>query len=325
MRKCVLCLKPFRASKKEHILPNAIGWRRASPKYVCSECNGRTSWLDKELAKSVETLTTLISPPGRRSLAPSIPGLDSDAPIVIRPGGKAELPSVFETTDSAGQQRANVHPDALPDYLETLHSRGRRVKETSLIDSPFDVQFALDSIAVTGEAILAALKAGLHFTAHYIPLRDLREEPVERLRSQLLSDAPSVFELVEDFQWDFDLPAIDTESFYHGIKLIACPKTGALVVRVHVYGMLRIRYVLGYSYEGRRHSEPYYVERPTQTQVNSSEGRTKCMHPLSALLGISHSIQRAQEGSATYFDENAHVVLPPEWRTRAAEAKVASE
>lgn len=63
MAQCVFCGKTLSSNEKpEHIIPNAIGGRLTSSSIVCSDCNNKYSYLDKNLCEDLKHFTAILRP-----------------------------------------------------------------------------------------------------------------------------------------------------------------------------------------------------------------------------------------------------------------------
>ena len=128
------------------------------------------------------------------------------------------------------------------------------------------------------ESVIAMGKAALHFAALFVPFRQLRGSGIDVLRNALLTRQTDVQALSGVTAWDYEFPDISDTAFYHALQMTACPETHCLYVRVHVYGMIRMRFVLSDTYSGRRHSVRTCIEQPKTGE--REEFRRRCAHPI---------------------------------------------
>jgi hypothetical protein len=87
----------------EDILQKAFGGKKTSSTLICKDCNNQLgNTIDRELAKSLEWVTNLIDPVGRRKDAPTLKNVeDQDGnKWHVAPGGKPSVPyqSIGPTT-----------------------------------------------------------------------------------------------------------------------------------------------------------------------------------------------------------------------------------
>lgn len=63
MAQCIFCGKTLSLNEKpEHIIPNAIGGRLTASSIVCSDCNNKYSYLDKNLCEDLKHFTAILRP-----------------------------------------------------------------------------------------------------------------------------------------------------------------------------------------------------------------------------------------------------------------------
>lgn len=278
--RCILCEGAFAPSSEEHILPNALGWPLATREIICSSCNQATSRTDVTLTDAVKAVTTFINPPHRRSTAPSIRPRGTDAPIQIAAGGKVRLPDVYQIDSPDDGKMFSISDDALGDFRRKQAERGRGVEIRSRIDAVDVHDSSVTMVDVHMPAILAPLcKTALHACAYVIRDWDRRGAPVEALRHAALSTEPGWPSGLA--AWDFDQAPLDSSPFYHALSVTSCPQTGIVAVRIHVYGLIRIRFVVDTHYTGSEHAVTTIVVSPRTGQQNQFEG--VCPHPLPLL------------------------------------------
>lgn len=100
---CLYHRKDRTDSSVEDILQRAFGGKKTSSTLICSECNNKLgSTIDKALAESLEWVTTLVDPVGRRRPAATLKNVvDEDGnKWHVSPGGKPSVPyqSIAPTT-----------------------------------------------------------------------------------------------------------------------------------------------------------------------------------------------------------------------------------
>ncbi len=327
---CIVCRQPFQPATREHILPNAVGWTTATSHVVCPDCNCATTSYDKAIADSFSLVTTWLDPPGRRVRTPASSGmtasisarfLDDDAGepsrsftprerLRVEPGGQFTTPGVF-SVPSSGSDRETIFWDTEEDrdaWLRKLESRGNRPKLVRNGAARLRVTTELQLYAVQATALPGLGKSALHFARLKIEDWDGSGQGADTIRTALASgQAPGAAGSTADY----DLPDLSSSPFYHGLQVIACPRTGCLAVRVHVYGLVRARFVLSDHYAGSSHVIQTCVETPRD---RGKEERTEsCYHPLPWLMERT-SLRDTDFGerSSLYFRAHSDALpLPP--------------
>lgn len=62
-KKCLFCGKQLTDKEKpEHIIPNALGGKLKSQSIICSDCNNKYSYLDKNLCNDLQNFTAILRP-----------------------------------------------------------------------------------------------------------------------------------------------------------------------------------------------------------------------------------------------------------------------
>lgn len=60
---CIFCGKTLSSNEKpEHIIPNAIGGKLTASSIICSDCNNKYSYLDKNLCEDLQHFTAILRP-----------------------------------------------------------------------------------------------------------------------------------------------------------------------------------------------------------------------------------------------------------------------
>lgn len=159
---CALCLCEFEPTTLEHVLPNALGWRRASRDKICPRCNSNSSNYDADLAEAVSFLTLLIAPSGRRDEPPAFRPEFATAPLRILPKGEMQLPNMYLV--DAEKQIFAIASEAIEDVRVKVTQRGRELRFIERRDATYE-KFAVRPVRVTGRALTAMSKSALHFAA----------------------------------------------------------------------------------------------------------------------------------------------------------------
>lgn len=296
---CVVCLEEFTPGAAEHILPNGLGWREKTRDIVCPKCNAATSPLDSQLTHAFEGLTTLINPRGRRKTAPgfearrvrvSAPAssepfsIEAAEPLLLRAGPIPVMPRLIHARRPDGKEVVLWKtPEDLERWEAKAKGRGRVRSVTNKGMASLDFTFDLRVFDQTSAVWPSVAKAALHEAARLVPSWDRTGSGADAAR-ELVSGKPTSRLWV--MSWDHDLPAMSEEPFYHGMEVTACPDSRLLMVRVHVYGLLRCRIVLSDSYSGKEHFKRRTLEFPLSGE--SVCQALDCRHEIPWLVGFAH-------------------------------------
>lgn len=306
---CVLCARDFVEGSEEHILPNAIGWSQATTDIVCPACNTHTAKFDSELIGSVSALITIIDPVGRRNRAPGYEPKGTVLPVTIKAGGEVAMPGTF-TFQREGETWVSVDDAQLAEFTARMARKGRAVEFSEHVDRTEIPDAVIEVLDLRLPSLLAMGKAACHFAALHVPDWDRHGSGVAGLRDALIGSADSL-PGSGLFAWDFDQPPISDQPFYHGIELIACSEVGSICLRVHVFGLIRVRFVLTDSYRGDTHKFRTVARDPRTGEETVREGR--CPHPLPVLYARQRFHEYPTERARRYFAEHRHLIRPEEW------------
>ena len=149
--------------------------------------------------------------------------------------------------------------------------------------------------------LLSLIKAAMHWAALMAPSWDGEGRNADAIR-EILATGNST-ELSFDVD---DFPPIDGPPFHHTVSVIACPRTKVLIGRVVVYGILRIRIVLSYSYAGNEHG----VWTRTEDPINAAaeELAEVCGHPITWLLASHYGLDEYHSRSIAYLGEHRELI-----------------
>lgn len=309
---CALCRKSFEPGAAEHILPNAIGWSRATTDIVCPSCNAATSRFDQALIDSVKPLITLIDPPGRRKAAPSFAPAGTALPVTIRPGGEVVLPAeyIFERD---GERWVSVEDERWDEFLERMSARGQEIELTEHVTETSIPDAIVPVLDLSPAALPALGKSAIHVAAWQVSDWDRDGSGIAALRDVLVRGGDAL-PGSGVFSWDFDQPGLDEAPFYHGIQLLSCPQQRAICVRVHVFGLVRVRFVLSETYSGEVHKVLRWTRDPQSGDEQSEE--TSCPHPFAHLFALRRQDEYPIEAARSYFASNRHSVRPEHWEDK---------
>lgn len=165
--------------------------------------------------------------------------------------------------------------------------------------SPYAV-FAVSLGSPTFASLLGMAKAAIHFAAIEVSRKTVVGDGFREIRKCLLGQATR---LPTGTCWDFDTPDMTSTPFYHGIEVTACPQTACVSARVHLFGAIRVRFLLSTTYSGKRHVRRRFTRDPsTGVQEKCS---LSCEHPLPWLLNLSQSTAGAFAAGRSYYEEHA--------------------
>lgn len=309
---CALCQKPFEPGPAEHILPNALGWSRATAGIVCQQCNSATSKFDGALIGSVKSLITLIDPPGRRRAAPSFAPQGTSLPVTIRPGGEVVLPPEY-TFERDGERWVSVDDDRVEVFLERTRARGWQIELTEHVTETSIPDARIPVLDLSPAAIPALGKSAIHVAAWQVSDWDRDGNGIAALRDVLVHDGDAI-PGSGVFSWDFDQPDLDEAPFYHGIQLLSCPQQRAICVRVHVFGLVRVRFALSETYSGEVHRVLRWTRDPKSGEEQWEEA--PCPHPFAYLYAVRRQDEYPIEAARSYFANNRHSVRPEHWEDK---------
>ncbi len=303
---CVLCCETFEPMAEEHLLPNALGWSFSSDDVVCPKCNQSTSETDRVLTDSVAAITTLINPAGRRKRPPSIKPHGTPLPVTIGAGGSIDLPGSYKFEHAEHGPVLMVSEEALADVQAKASRRGQRFEIIETVESVEISQATINTLDLHPDAIVPLAKVALHATARFVPDWDRRGVGTDLLRTLALGLRTGW--PVGIAAWDFDQNALSSAPFCHAVAVTACPRSGTLTVRAHVYGLIRIRFLVSTTYRGTRHESIALVRSPIDG--SQEEKPTACPHPLDWLWMRRWPQEFPMDAAVAYFNEHRHLIAP---------------
>lgn len=198
----------------EDILQKAFGGRKTSSSLICGECNNRLgSTIDKELANSLEWVTTLIDPIGRRRAPATLKNV-ADAngnKWNIAPGGKPSVPyqSIGPTSwmgDVSKIEQARNNAEAKAKALG-IDNPNIEIKHESTHPAPIPFEFQIENQIAFRSACKSALellaligfddddrRSNLLLDARDFVMKGTAYEPVGWLVNSILPDVFGAFE-----------------------------------------------------------------------------------------------------------------------------------
>lgn len=175
---------------------------------------------------------------------------------------------------SAGEEMLSVSREAMNDTEAKMLARGKRLEWVGDTDTLRHVVAA--PFEFGSEAMRSLAKTAVHATADFFGERAaLGASQSRRLRNLALGLPDALAGLVV---WDYASAEMASEPFYHGVEATACPTTGILSVRVHVYGLWRVRFLVSDTYRGRLHSVRTRITDPIGDSQRVTP--TRCRHPI---------------------------------------------
>lgn len=317
MPRCVICRLAFTPGAVEHILPNALGWSRFTSNLVCPTCNAGTSTVDARLVASVQPLITLIDPPGRRTPPPAFRPGQTEYPVSVGPGGALSMPDEF-VFEKDGERWVSVASERLEEFEARMAGRGRAVEFVGQTNRTYIPDAVVRILDLNPPASVLALgKAAIHFAALKVGDWERNGEGADAIRGALIGAANSVPGNV--FAWDFDQPDLGETDFYHGLELYACPQLGTIGVRVHIFGLIRVRFTLTDSYRGENHQVVRLIRDPATGRDACSSA--PCPHPLPWLFARQRTAEYPTGKADAYFRARRHLIKPDGWDDQRDEAE----
>jgi len=132
--RCALCSGPMQAdnSSREHVIPNAIGGRKAVRGFICVDCNCTTgaTW-DHELAEQLTPLCALLDIQRQRGKAQpvSLETVKGDA-FLVHPDGRIRIPrTVFSEREREGGKEIDIRVSSMKDLKKMLPGLVRKYPE----------------------------------------------------------------------------------------------------------------------------------------------------------------------------------------------------
>ena len=186
-RPCALCETPLDDSNdsREHVIPNAIGGRKAIRNFVCRQCNNTTgaNW-DNELAAQLQPLCTMLNiQRGRGRNQPVTIETVNDEKFLLNPDGSMTIPkTTFSKLDLGDRTALKIevrsraelnkmipglarkHPNL--DIKEVLRQALSETSRRRYLQDPWSVllQFGGNSAgrSIIKSCLSLAYEAGLH-------------------------------------------------------------------------------------------------------------------------------------------------------------------
>lgn len=254
---CAFCGTPFTKTNdsREHLIPNAIGGRRALRHFLCKDCNNRSGrdW-DSVLSDQLKPLCTLLNiDRQRRSVrALRVKTLGGDT-FQLHADGSAALPhTTVKRTHTANQVAIAVSAPSVPELEKTLRGLARTYPQ-------IDVEEAIQDATVTrkyqsdpwyiplhfggleaGRSVIKSLTA----LAAYVGI-DI--EDLEHAKEYLLSSGKPCFGFCNDTDVVRNRP---DDIFFHCVAIAGDPQTGQILGYVEYFGYQRIVGCLSSTYSG---------------------------------------------------------------------------
>jgi len=265
--RCALCSGPMQAdnSSREHVIPNAIGGRKAVRGFICVDCNSTTgaTW-DHELAEQLTPLCALLDIQRQRGKAQpvSLETVKGDA-FLVHPDGRIRIPrTVFSEREREGGKEIDIRVSSRKDLKKMLPGWVRKYPKLDIdqllqhaapkreyLEDPLSIPLTFGGTragrSIVKSCLALASEAGLNLS------------DCEHARDYLLNDGEPCFGYYNETDVVSDRP---DNVFFHCVHVCGDPVSRQVLGYVEYFGFLRIVLCLSSRYDGERFSRSYAVD-----------------------------------------------------------------
>lgn len=272
---CAFCKTPFttRNDSKEHIIPNAIGGRRAVRRFICKSCNDKSgaTW-DSALTDQLKPLCTLLSiRRGRGRVQPlRVESLYGNK-FQVEPDGRLGLQhSQVDIRQSGKRVEIRGKARSIEEAKRTLASLARKYPQ-------LDVESEIDKVRVVRRYIneplgiplqFGGLEAGRSVVKSLVALAahvGIQIEELEHAKAYLLEDGDPCFGYFNDVDVVTDRPE---STFFHCVYVSGDPINGVILGYAEYFGYQRIVACLSNTYDGEPFQAHYAIDPVSGTELD---------------------------------------------------------
>ena len=265
--RCALCSRPMQAdnSSREHVIPNAIGGRKAVRGFICVDCNNTTgaTW-DHELSAQLKPLCALLDIQRQRGKVQpvALETVKGDA-FLVHPDGRIRIPrTAFSERDREGGKEINIRVSSMKDMKKMLPGLVRKYPELDIdqllqhaapqreyLEDPLSIPLTFGGkhagYSIVKSCLALASETGLHLSN------------CEHARDYLLNDGKRCFGYYNETDVVSNRP---DNVFFHCVHVCGDPVSRQVLGYVEYFGFLRIVLCLSSQYDGECFSCSYAVD-----------------------------------------------------------------
>lgn len=273
-KKCLFCGKQLTDKEKpEHIIPNALGGKLKSQSIICSDCNNKYSYLDKNLCNDLQNFTAILRPHRDNGKIPETKckvmgqnaALLSDGSLHManintsKVGGNLTIHlQLMQESGKFSEQKnkqkiVNLLKNAIKDPIkreEKLKEIDRQIKENTItIQNPIiSNQCALNT---SGTLTLEMLKIATEFYA----LKGFDIQCILNCIDIVIKQDIQTADKQTNYFYPQTLLQLD--DIYHIIILQGDTTNKLLYAIISLYGILNMFVLLNQNYNGQMINETY--------------------------------------------------------------------
>ena len=264
---CALCSRPMQSdnSSREHIIPNAIGGRKAVRGFICVDCNSTTgaTW-DHELSMQLKPLCALLNIQRQRGKAQpvSLETVKGDA-FLVHPDGRIRIPrTVFSEHEREDKKEINIQVPSMKDLKKMLPGLVRKypaldidrllqhaAPQREYLEDPLSIPLTFGGKqagrSIVKSCLALASEAGLHLSN------------CEHAQEYLLNDGEPCFGYYNETDVVSNRP---DKVFFHCVHVCGDPASRQVLGYVEYFGFLKIVLCLSSRYCGEPFSYTYAVD-----------------------------------------------------------------
>lgn len=276
---CALCNTPLNEANgsKEHVIPNALGGRKAIRKFICKQCNNTTgaTW-DNELAAQLQPLCTMLNIRRFRGRnQPVTVETVKNEKYLLRPDGSLTIPKTVLSEQNLGDDltQLKIRVRSIKELKKMIPGLKRKypkldinkvigqaasgLSEKEYFQDPWSVslQFGgnLAGRSIVKSCLALAYEAGLHI------------KDCEHAKSYLVSNGDPCFGYYNETDVVTNRPA---RVFFHCIFVCGDPSSRQILGYAEYFGYQRIVACLSSNYDGDRFSCCYAIDPVTGRKLN---------------------------------------------------------
>ena len=319
---CAFCKTPFTKDNdsREHLIPNAIGGRRAVARFICKSCNDKrgATW-DRALTDQLKSLCTLLNiKRDRGSVRPLRVQTVTGETLQLHADGHLTLPHTIVTQQRTADQIAiQIKAPSTKEFKKAVRGLARKYPQldvtTALQEAtaarkyntnPWHIPLHLGGVEA-GRSIIKSLVALAACAG--IDLTDL-----EHAQEYLFSDGEPCFGYCNDVDVVVNRP---DGMFFHCVGISGDPETKQILGYVEYFGCLRIVACLSSTYEGESFQSCYAIDPVRGTELDLQIELAFSPEEIRAIyeyLRVDYSVQRDAVGRLLAY-----------WSKKDAEAALA--
>lgn len=273
--RCAFCETPLNDANnsKEHVIPNAIGGRKAVYNFICRKCNNTTgtNW-DNELVTQLQPLCTMLNIRRHRGENQAVTvATIRDEQFLLRPDGSMTIPKImFSERDLGNAREVKIQVKSSRDLKKMILGLKRKhpnldineilrqaTLEKKYLQEPLSISLKfggnLSGRSIVKSCLALAYEAGLHI------------DNCEHAKSYLLSNGEPCFGYFNETDVVANRPE---KVFFHCIFVCGDPISRQILGYAEYFGYQRIVVCLSSNYDGVPFSCCYAIDPVRGNELN---------------------------------------------------------